>query len=219
MIQPQTQDLWITWLTITLIGAWPLWVVLRSTNGAFQSTFGIDIAEWFLMKLFPFMDIKRQGEDDIYLRRFFIYPRKPAMNKLERRIYLHKFYKGDEDPHLHDHPWGFTSLILTQGYWEETSDEDADKAGGTNRCYTVGPDWEKRSQKWFGPGSILHRPAAWRHRVVLDNNKPVWSIVRTGVKERSWGFWIEGEQCPWRRYDSQLGVCDDGSPDVQVPSM
>lgn len=163
----------------------------------------LGLFEWAMTKIFPYVDIHRDGTEDIYLRRFFIYPRDKDFNKNvgKPRIYLHKFYRGDEDLHLHNHPWSFTSLILTRGYWEETSDEAADIPGGTNRCYTIGPNYEKRSQKWFKPFSVLHRPAIWAHRVILDRpDKPVWTIVKTGVKERSWGFLIEGIQCNWRNY-------------------
>jgi hypothetical protein len=164
------------------------------------------VIERILCKLFPYTDILRDDTNDIYLRRFFLYPRDKdfGKNKGKGRFYLHKFYRGDEDPHLHSHPWKFTSLILMGGYWEETLDSDAHLAdgNGTHRCFTLGPDGEHRVQQWYRRFSILHRPATWRHRVILDNTSPVWTIVKTGVKERSWGFWMKGKMCPWREYNN-----------------
>lgn len=163
----------------------------------------MSIIEKILCKVFPYTDIMRDDTNDIYLRRWFLYPRDKdfGKNKGKGRLYLHKFYRGDEDPHLHSHPWPFTSLILTGGYWEETRDEDGINGKGLYRCFTSGPDGEDRIQQFYRPFSVLRRPATWRHRVVLDNDKPVWTLVRTGVKERSWGFWFGDKMCPWREYD------------------
>jgi len=172
--------------------------------------------EEICLAIFPHQDILRDGTQDLYLRRFFIYPRNKdfSENKLKKRIYLHKFYRGDEDQHLHTHPWPYSSLILTHGYWEETPDEEGNLPGGANKCYTIGPGWEKRTQKWYKPLSFIHRPAEWAHRVILDGpTKQAWTLVRTGLKERSWGFIIDGEQCPWQRYDGRVGVCTDPVPE------
>lgn len=165
------------------------------------------IVERILCKLLPYTDILRQDTGELYLRRWFLYPRDKDFgeNVLKKRLYLHKFYRGDEDPYLHDHPWSFTSLILTRGYWEETpwvpdyKWKDGDKP-------TFGPtegDW--RTRRFYPRFSLLRRPATWRHRVLLKDPKPVWTLVRTGVKERSWGFWVANKLCPWRTF-TEKGV-------------
>lgn len=172
------------------------------------------LIEKILTKIFPYVDIHRDGTDEIYLRRFFIYPRNKdfSKNKGKKRIYLHKFYRGDEDPHLHDHPWPFTSVILTRGYWEETPYEQPsafnDNPTRGHLIYRKGEYFYKAFYPIF---SKLVRPATWKHRVILKDEKPVWTIVRTGVKERSWGFWILGKLCPWRNYDNGVCWCEDGS--------
>lgn len=162
------------------------------------------IIERLLCRLFPYTDIMRDGTNDIYLRRWFIYPRNQDFKKFVPRVYLHKFYRGDEDPHLHDHPWGFTSLILTRGYWEETPAQ----FGGL-RWYKDPDTGDWRSRKFYRRFSVLRRPAVWKHRVILKDEKPVWTIVRTGVKERSWGFWIKDKLCPWRNYHSGVCWCEE----------
>lgn len=175
--------------------------------------------EKLLCKVFPYVDIRRQDTGDLYLRRWFIYPRDKdfGKNKGKGRLYVHKFYRGDEDPHLHDHPWPFTSLILTRGYWEETDPfgpedktlNDKDKA---RSVWTHSPDGQWRRRVFYRRLSLLHRPATWRHRVILKDDKPVWTIVKTGVKERSWGFWIMGKLCPWRNYCNGVCWCDPAHP-------
>lgn len=176
----------------------------------------MSIIERILCKVLPYTDIMRDDTNDIYLRRFFIYPRNKdfGKNKGKPRIYLHKFYRGDEDPHLHDHPWSFTSLILTRGYFEETyafGDEDVrlsaeERAASVWRTEPGDEQWRRRI--FYKPLSLLRRPATWKHRVVLKDAKPVWTLVKTGVKERNWGFWILGKLCPWRDYKNGICWCE-----------
>lgn len=61
---------------------------------------------------------------------------------------LHRFLNSDPDPCLHDHPWSFVSIILSGGYYEITEDFE---------------------MTWYGPGSILRRPADHKHRVVISD--------------------------------------------------
>lgn len=168
--------------------------------------------ERLLCKVFPFTDVKRQDTGDLYLRRWFLYPRDKdfGKNKGKGRLYLHKFYRGDEDPHLHNHPWKFTSLILTRGYWEETplfnefGAPDMRK-GWPSLIQNHTTEPEQRRVTFYPRFSILRRPAKWSHRVILEGTIPVWTLVKTGVKEQSWGFWVKNKLCPWRSYSN--GVC------------
>lgn len=177
------------------------------------------LIERILCKIFPFIDIMQDDTQDLYLRRWFLYPRNKdfGKNKGKGRLYLHKFYRGDECPHLHDHPWPFTSVILTRGYWEETP---YDSLAPGNPATPL--DWAYRDRVWFKrrfyrPLSLLRRPATWKHRVILKDRNPVWTIVHTGPKERSWGFWIGDKLCNWRDYHRGICCCDDGptTPDTQ----
>jgi hypothetical protein len=68
-------------------------------------------------------------------------------------LYLHHILRSDEDRELHDHPWSFLTVILTAGYTELTP----------------------RGKAFHPPGSILHRPAPWPHRLILS--RPVWTLV------------------------------------------
>jgi hypothetical protein len=108
-------------------------------------------------------------------------------------VYLHHFTRSDYDRALHDHPWPFVAIILKGGYTEE-HDQTID--GG-------------KIQEWRGPGSILLRPAEWRHRVILTNG-PSWSLIVVGRRARKWGFWLPEGWCWWRRHNEASNLCEDG---------
>jgi hypothetical protein len=104
-------------------------------------------------------------------------------------VYLHRFQDSDATDELHDHPWGFTSQILAGGYWEVTPAEGwRDGTGPTTR-------------RWYGPGSVLLRPAECRHAIQIPEGQEAWTLVIRGPRVREWGFW-----CPdrgfrhWRDY-------------------
>lgn len=121
------------------------------------------------------------GEFEEYMTRWWI-----------GRLRIHRFYRGDQDPDCHDHPWDFWTFPL-HSYVEEV----LTPAGGTTSR-------EGRQTGYFFRKHIrtverfrLHyRPAEHRHRVLgaLDGHtwKPVGKVVtivwRSPVK-RKWGFW------------------------------
>ena len=121
------------------------------------------------------------GPDDPYLLRWYVIPRNPVLN-----VYLHKFCRSDDDRALHDHPWWFLSLIL-RGRYDEITEQ------GTRRR---------------NAGSVAYRPAEWRHRVrlldgrtyvdgrILVNPLPCWTLIVTGRRLRTWGFWCREKSCP-----------------------
>lgn len=122
-----------------------------------------------------------------YLTRWTLFGRR--MEGTGSAVFLHQFHRGDWDDALHDHPWGFTSVILSGGYWEWTADKD-----GVLR------------RRWYGPGRVLTRPARWRHRVELLPGRHCWSLVFRGPKEKSWSFFctvagrLTGKEVHWRSY-------------------
>jgi hypothetical protein len=130
--------------------------------------------------------IERDGRP--YLDRWHI-----AHFKCGQRLYLHYFHRGDAEDYNHDHPWSFWSLILWGGYYE----------------VTPFPDGSDERQTWYYPLSLLKRPATWKHRVKLPEGRVAITLVWTGRKERSWGFW-----CPergfvhWRQHELQ-GGCEE----------
>mgnify|MGYP001594992039 CR=1 FL=1 len=94
---------------------------------------------------------------------------------------LHRIMRSDADRHLHDHPWDFTSLLLSGGYNELLD-------GGCREC----PRW-----------SIVSHKAEDRHALVLDG--PVTTLVLTGPIRRDWGFHTEDGWIHFRDYQSVKG--------------
>lgn len=101
------------------------------------------------------------GPESPYLLRWYLVPRNRRFN-----LYLHKFLRSDDDRALHDHPWWFWSLLLRGQYLEHT------------------PTGAKRR----GVLSLAFRRAEHRHRVELTHGQ-CWTLVLTGPKRRTWGFW------------------------------
>lgn len=119
------------------------------------------------------------GKDNPYMLRWFLIPRNPFLN-----VYLHKFIRDDDDRALHDHPWWFVSVMLKGMYLEVT------ETGRTERK----------------AGSIAFRKATHRHRVELARDfltlKPIpcWTLIVTGRKARTWGFWCPKGFVPWQEF-------------------
>lgn len=108
-------------------------------------------------------------------------------------IYLHKFCRSDYDRALHDHPWPFISIILRGGYAEQhTQTQDGQEI-----------------VEWRRPGSILLRPASWRHRVILEEGKTSWNLILVGRRCQKWGFFINGKWCWWRHHNPASNICED----------
>ena len=123
---------------------------------------------------------------------------------------LHVFHRSDNSER-HDHPWTFVSLILWNGYIEETP-------SGRRRIW---------------PGMVLRRRALWEHRVELlrptcydcmgtgashrewgecwkcggygFNERKAVTLVWMGNKEREWGFFTGNGWQNWREYFEEKG--------------
>lgn len=134
------------------------------------------------------------SEDDPYLLRWFVLPRNHFVN-----VYLHKFMRSDDDRALHDHPWSFLSWIIKGEYIEHAVNTT-----------TLRKRW-----------SIAYRPAKYAHRVQLLRGaaiarertrvrpmrleQPVWTLIVTGPKMRSWGFHCPSGWQHWKRFDMRNG--------------
>lgn len=120
-------------------------------------------------------------------------------------IKLHRLVAND-DPCDHDHPWGFLTIILRGGYYEWTPMEQKER-GEVIRIST-GSDGIFEGKRWHGPGSILYRPATWRHRLQLleegeGNFIPATTLVFTGRVMRRWGFFTRLGWLHWKDYNKQ----------------
>lgn len=103
------------------------------------------------------------------------------------RLYLHRIHKSDAGRELHDHPWGFVSLILRGGYKEHLP--------GVNGIPHAVLHWK--------PMDIIFHRARDFHRVELfeDNGveREATTLVLCGPKVKPWGFltragWVEASE-------------------------
>lgn len=136
---------------------------------------------------------ERGDGDSPYLTRFTIV----SLADKGVKLCLHKFHRSDYDD-LHDHPWNFWSLILWNGYVEETE----------FKFPTLGIHDRKQKRVW--PGMLLRRPADHKHRVVLlrdkrGREKKAITLVWMGPKVREWGFWTRNGWEHWVSYIKKLG--------------
>lgn len=132
---------------------------------------------------------------------------------------LHVFYRSDEGRELHDHPWAYHTLILWGGYWEVLP---LDPRAFSDE-YTNDEHWRNERHVWRKPGSFLHRPAQWLHRVELAE-RAVWkhgdfptrstpqiaiTLLWTSRKTREWGFRMpDGTWMPWKQYHVAAGCAE-----------
>jgi hypothetical protein len=136
-------------------------------------------------------DINDPKTGELYLRRWRIV-QTPWFS-----LFLHKIATPDKDRDLHDHPWPFLSLVLRGGYDERLAIDAAEAAINGYRPLT-----EVARRGWL---SIGLRRATTAHRITRLHRTPTWTLVLTGPRRRSWGFYTESGYVDWKRY---LGVTE-----------
>lgn len=119
---------------------------------------------------------------------------------LSQRLVIHNAHESDADG-LHDHPWPWSSMILSGGYWENTP--------------------EGRFWRW--PGHLRFRPAKALHRLVLDpakaGGRETWSLFWMGPREREWGFVeTDGTWVPWYNHGRALDPAMKANPSASKNS-
>lgn len=135
----------------------------------------------------------------------------------------HQILQSD-DVCPHDHPWGFITIILKGGYYEWTPVTQSER--GKVLHNRVGVDGDIEVQRWHGAGSIMYRPAKWRHRLELkkesilidqiydldgggfekhykENLVPAHTFVITLPVIRNWGFFTKTGWIFWKDYNKR----------------
>lgn len=152
--------------------------------------------------------IPSRDRSSLYLARFWLSLPSPAAPSSSspfeesQSTILHWFARGDDDCALHDHPWDFTTTLLAGGY-DERRPTDAYLEAWESGAWPLGPLWEETTllRRRAGDGMPpLKRRAIDMHAV--ENVLPdTWTLVQTEAKQRSWGFWPQGEaRMPWRAF-------------------
>lgn len=119
------------------------------------------------------------GDENPYLRRWFVIPRNPVFN-----IYLHEIVRSDEDRALHCHPWFNLSILLEGQYVEHTI-----RAGGINRRIT------RRAGQW------KFRTPWGAHRLEIEPGTICRTLFLTGPRQREWGFHCPAGWVHWLQLD------------------
>lgn len=140
---------------------------------------------------------------EAYLQRYVIYGWIPGDDNKSRpvNIYLHRFFRPDDDRAVHNHPWHWAvSFILTGGYSEQVR--------RLNR-YDEPALFERRLD---APnvnvikGDTFHR--------ITELHGETWTLFIASKKHgRSWGF-MDGERfVPWRQRLAELGIAEPQGAD------
>lgn len=123
-----------------------------------------------------------------YLNRYWLLP----YNRFGYAARVHQFLASDHGRDLHNHPWGYVSIVLRGGYFE----------------HTPAMGWNVMRRRWHGPGSVLVRPANSFHRIELwrrpdGTEEPCWTLFLTGKKREDtdpehscWGFMVDDTYIP-----------------------
>ena len=121
--------------------------------------------------------LDRTGNEP-YLERYYLFLK--DREQFPFNVFLHKFLKSDPDD-MHDHPWGYFTLILRGGYWEWVPVNGIPVA------------------KWRGPGHFRVNQSDSLHRIEVDPDVTAWTLFVPFNKVKDWGFvrkgkWIQHEQ-------------------------
>jgi hypothetical protein len=141
------------------------------------------------LKLLEKLDRKRivmdRVEDQPYLERYYVFLK--DRKRFPFNVFLHHFLRSDPDD-VHDHPWGYFTIILKGGYWEWTPIFDAQGKQIAETC------------AWRMPGHFRFSPAHSFHRIELDPEVDCWTLFCPGPQKRDWGFMVRGQWIQWQQY-------------------
>lgn len=123
----------------------------------------------------------------------FFYELKPWARRLPA-LRLHQICTPDYDPHMHDHPWSFVSLVLRGGYMERRPVSVEPSFISTDEREDYFPT-HRRS------GSIALRRSTDRHLISYVESD-TWTLVALGPKRHWWGFFTATGKVHWKAYPS-----------------
>jgi hypothetical protein len=118
-----------------------------------------------------------------YMMRYYLFHKSKMKDKEKPygwNAFLHDI-RGSDEPFYHDHPWDYTTVILSGGYWEHTPVLLAD---GT----VIGD-----RKTFYGPGSVLRRKANHFHYLERGPNGSTWTLFMHSKRLQEWGFLPFGE--------------------------
>ena len=123
-------------------------------------------------------------------------------------VFAHRIDRPDADTHLHNHPWGFWSLILSGGYQEVFA---PDVAAAVRHAAGESVATRRTWKRWS-----LHRIRHGDYHAICKLDKsPTWSLLAVGPLRTGWGFATEAGFMSYDTYEKDwLGKRDDQSVGV-----
>ena len=121
--------------------------------------------------------LDRESEKPYMERYYLLFTERD--NYFPFNIFIHHILESDNDE-LHDHPWGYFTLILSGGYFEHLKLKDAET--GEDRVVKI----------WRGPGFYQSVSSSWVHRLELDKTRgETWTLFIPYRQEKEWGFYTK----------------------------
>lgn len=146
---------------------------------------------------------------------------RPLIKAERYSVKVHHFLPSGDDRDVHDHPWAFWTLVLWGYYDDLMACPECDGDGrtllgraGVGRVAYWCPRCDGnraivRERMRFG--KLRFRPANHAHRTKAGP-RGCWTLVVTGPKVRTWGFWRRGRFWTHKEYEEEFGFamrCDD----------
>lgn len=103
-------------------------------------------------------------------------------------VYLHRMDGPDSRPTLHDHPWGFLSLVLAGGY-EEVANLPSD---------TQDPIPGNEVVRRWRRGSVHRMRRQDAHYIRRLLGRPTWTLLLVGPRRGTWGYWDQPSENGYR---------------------
>ena len=107
-------------------------------------------------------------------------------------IYLHDIHKDDGDSAPHNHPWPFLSLVVRGHYTERLYPDPIGRP----------TDYLKQTHN---ARSVHRMGRASAHRII-DAAPDLKTLIVTGKRQASWGFFVDGEHIDWADYEREIGA-------------
>jgi hypothetical protein len=102
-------------------------------------------------------------------------------------IYLHDIHKDDGDRAPHNHPWSFLSIVLRGHY--------------TERVYPAPLEQPDRYVPQTHSARSMHRMGRTAAHRIVDASPGLKTLIVTGPRQASWGFFVDGELIDWSDYE------------------
>lgn len=94
-------------------------------------------------------------------------------------IYFHGIYKADEDEHLHNHPWNYTSICVWGSFFELS----------------------ENSVSLITPFNISRQKSSRFHKIWKLKSKSVYTLFFVSNRiEGDWGYLVDGKFVDHKTY-------------------